>query len=624
MIKLRFRLKTLLWLIFILVLMALAGGIAFRTSMTSSLIDLQATTSQRLDLYANSLNAEIEHFSHLPSILGLSPHIDNLLHSPANQKYQQLANIYLENLSERTGATAIYIQDVRGQVVATSNWHRPDSYLGENDGFRPYFTDVLNGHPGRFFGVGTTKSEAGYYLSEGLFDKGRLIGVAVVKVSLSRLEKTWRDSKTLVMVADQNDVVILSSEPGWKFTTLKPFSTALQDAFDRSRQYNRMRLQPLGLEEVRTLDDGMDIVRLPKGRKRTLLALNYPSNFLAQTLRLPASEWRLIVLLSLQPVYELAVNRAALASVLTALSLVGLLLLNERRRRLRDKLAAKEALQQAYNDLEIKVHERTADLSLANALLQNEVTERTRTEVTLRKAQDELVQAGKLAVIGQLSTGMAHELNQPLAALRTLSGNTVKFLERGQIDMAQTNLNTINHLVDRMGQITGALKSYARKSTSSIGTVDIYQAIENTLVLLMPRVHEAQIRVERPDEPERFWARCDANRFEQVLLNLLTNAVDAVQSQAERVVWLTCQQGAECIVLRVRDSGEGLPEDIRQQLFEPFFTTKPVGIGLGLGLTLSAGIIAEAGGSLTADNHAEGGAVFTLMLPIAAKDSGHV
>jgi two-component system C4-dicarboxylate transport sensor histidine kinase DctB len=635
MIKWRLRLPLLLTLLLTLLLVAGVGIGTFRASVASSLDDLQQSANQRLDLYATSLESEIARYAHLPSILGLSQTVDALLHDTNNTELRQAANIYLERLTERTGARAIYLMDRNGHVIATSNWNQPDSFLGEDDSFRPYFQEAITGHTGRFFGVGTTRSEPGYYLSDGMFDQGQPLGVAVVKISLTNLERAWTDSKTLAMVADPNGVVILSSNPAWKFKTLRPISSDEQATFDLSLQYNRIPLKPLELREVRQLSDFARIVRPPKDMLQ--LRLGYSGSYLAQSRQLTRanwqltelsslltrSDWQLIELSSLAPVYELAFDRAALGSALTAFAMLGLMLMRERRRRLRDKLAAREALQQAYNELERKVEERTADLSAANEQLQNEVAERTRTEKNLRQTQGELVQAGKLAVIGQLSTGIAHELNQPLAALRTLSGNTVKFLERGDLATASNNLATINELVDKMGQITGALKSFARKSTSSVGNAEVGRAIDNALFLLEQRLRRAGVTVARLSAPDAAMVRCDPTRLEQVLVNLFANALDELENTADARIEISSRQDGSHVSISVRDTGPGLQEEVRAHLFEPFFTTKPAGIGLGLGLTLSSSIIAEAGGTLQADNHPQGGAVFTLTLPAATKETGH-
>ena len=288
----------------------------------------------------------------------------------------------------------------------------------------------------------------------------------------------------------------------------------------------------------------------------------------------------------------------------------------QRRRHLRDRLAAREALQKAYDELERKVEERTADLSAANRQLQDEVAERTRAERTLRAAQDELIQAGKLAVIGQLSAGIVHELNQPLAALRTLSGNATRFLERGDEATARANLERIGQLVDRMGQITGQLKAFARKSTGKAQPVDLRTVVSNAVALLDQRLRAAGAAVITllPELPAM--ALCDPNRIEQVVVNLIDNAIDAVDGQEQRKIEIGMETNEAVIDLHVRDHGPGLSDEVRQRLFEPFFTTKDAGHGLGLGLAISAGIVSDFGGTLMGANHPDGGAIFTLELPL--------
>lgn len=261
--------------------------------------------------------------------------------------------------------------------------------------------------------------------------------------------------------------------------------------------------------------------------------------------------------------------------------------------------------------------ERTADLSATNQLLQDEISERIRAERTLRAAQDELVQAGKLAVIGQLSTGIAHELNQPLAALRTLSGNGVRFLERGDLDTTRTNLERIAQLVDRMGLITGQLRTFARKSSGQLQPVSLQRALDNTLALLEPRLSEAHAEIRRHCPEPGPVALCDINRLEQVLINLIGNALDAMHGQLTPCIEISCESVGRQARLTVRDFGPGLDEEAISHLFEPFFTTKEAGVGLGLGLTISAGIIRDFGGTLKGANHPGGGAIFTLEIELS-------
>jgi len=596
--------------------------LAFRYSLATGMSELQDTGRHRLDLYATSLEREIDKYAYFPAILGLDRDVLSMLSapSPAPAQVRQL-NQYLEQLNARVGSLSIYILNSKGRVVASSNWRQADSFLGEDLFFRPYFRQAMETGSGRFFGIGTTQGEPGYYLSSALNGDGGTLGVAVVKIGLKQLERSWATVEAPALVSDENGVVILSSVPRWKFTTLKPLDESARSAFDRTQQYNRRPLEPLGMVELAELGRGARLVRLPKMEPAAASIFPVAGTFLAQSQALPGTPWVITVFSPQMQVGGIALNRAALAGAGAAFLFILALMLNERRRHLKDRLAAQEALQQAYGELERKVAERTADLSSANIRLQKEVAERIQAERTLRAAQDELVQAGKLAVIGQLSAGIAHELNQPLAALRTLSGNARKFLARGNQETASGNLERIDQLVDRMGQLTAQLKSFARKSSGKPQAVPLRRAVENALFLLEQRLTQAGATA-RIDLPEELEAWCDANRLEQVLINLAGNALDAMESQANPVLEIAARRQGERILVQVRDSGPGLSDEARSRLFEPFFTTKEAGSGLGLGLPISAGIVADFGGTLSAGNRPEGGAVFTMELPAAPGRQG--
>lgn len=590
----------------------------FRYSLTVGLAELQATGHHRLDLYAASLEREIDKYAYFPTILGLEQDVLHLLATPSPTPAQTgQVNQYLEQLNERAGSLSIYILDRKGKVLASSNWRRADSFLGEDLSFRPYFRQAMDTGSGRFFGIGTTRGEPGYYLSSALTDNRGTLGVAVVKVGLKQLEKSWATAEAPALVSDENGVVILASVPDWKFTTLKPLDEATRNAFDRTQQYNRRALNPLGVVELADLEHGAYLVRLPKVEQEMVSMFPVAGTFVAQTQPLPGTPWNITVFSPQAQVRGIAANWAALAGVGAAFLFILALMLNERRRHLKDRLAAQEALQKAHDELERKVAERTADLSSANTRLQQEVAERIQAERTLRAAQDELVQAGKLAVIGQLSAGIAHELNQPLAALRTLSGNARKFLARGNQETASSNLERIAELVDRMGYITAQLKSFARKSSGKPQAVPLRRAVENALFLLEQRLKQARIVVciDLPDEEIRAW--CDANRLDQVLVNLAGNALDAMEGMTDPTLDIAARRQGDRILIHVRDRGPGLSEEARMRLFEPFFTTKEAGSGLGLGLAISAGIVADFGGSLSGHNHPEGGAIFTMDIPAA-------
>ncbi|RXZ45516.1 sensor histidine kinase [Crenobacter cavernae] len=601
---------------FVIALVALAlvfaaGWLGYRVSRLAALERQGERGQQQLRLYNQTLASELARYDYLPGVLGLDDKVAALIENPRDKARVADANFYLAALNERSGTRAIYVLDAKGKVLATSNWQRTDSYLGEALGYRPYFRQAIAGQSGRFYGVGTTRGESGYYLSSPIGNRRAPVGVAVVKVGLEQLEAHWQDADSRVMLADENGVVILASNPVWRLSTLNTLSNAERERIAQSLQYNRAPLPAIDLSKVEALATGDELVHLERGPV-----------LLSQRLTLPGSPWQLILLSPTGEVRRAAMGSALLAAALTALALTIAVALNSRRRRIAERLAARAALEAANNELERKVFERTADLSAANRQLKAEVAERIRAEANLRKTQDDLLQAGKLAVIGQMSTGIAHELNQPLAALRTLSGNTQKFLARGDLSTAQTNLATINQLVERMGRITGALKSFARKTGNGTSSANLAEALENALFLLDTRLKGMKLELVRDVDPELV-AACDPNRLEQVLVNLIANALDAIAGVESPRLEIRAARHGDALSLTVRDNGAGFSMEAESRLFEPFFTTKPVGQGLGLGLTLSAGILDDYGGSLVADNHPCGGARFTLTLPPSMEKANH-
>ena len=595
-----------------------AGWLGYRYTFDTALARQAERGQVQMRLYAQALESELARYDYVPSLLSLDARIDALLRDPRSPERVAQANAYLAALNGRAGTRVVYVLDAKGRVLATSNYQRPDSFLGEDLSFRPYFRSAIEGQLGRFYGVGTTRSESGYYLSAPLGDRDRPVGVAVVKIGLEPLENRWQGNDSQMLLADENGVVILASDPSWKLAVLRPLSDEQRARLDRNLQYNRAPLPQLALSLVRPLANG------PAQGGDALVRLRQGPPMLAQHLALPGTDWDLTLLTNTSQARVAALNSAALAGVLAAFVLLLAAAWNVRRRIASERQAARAALEAANSELERKVAERTADLSATNQQLQAEVAERIRTEAVLRQAQDGLLQAGKLAAVGQMSAGIAHELNQPLAALRTLSGNAEKFMARGDYQTAQGNLEKIVGLVERMGRITGALRSFARNpAAGQRHAARLGEAVDNALFLLETRGAAIRPRIARDIEPHLAVA-CDPNRLEQVLVNLIGNALDAIKDRPDPQLSLHAYEAGGMVHLTVRDNGPGLSEAAFARLFEPFFTTKPAGEGLGLGLTLSAGILNENGGSLTAINHPDGGACFTLALPQAREEHRHV
>ncbi|WP_285352073.1 ATP-binding protein [Pseudomonas sp. ME-P-057] len=594
----------------IILLMIALGYVTYLYSEKNAIKALGENGQRQLELHARTVESEINKYNYLPSVLELESNVSDLLNNPTVE-LRSSVNDYLEGLNRRSRSRAIYVLDTTGRVLATSNWRDTDSYLGEDLSFRAYYQDAIRGLPGRFYGIGSTTGEPGYYLAHGLEEKGKIIGVAVIKVRLEALEERWQRARLEAFVSDENGIIILSSDPARRLKSVRPLTAEIKERLARSLQYYWWPLNELVPLERESIADGVEKLTFPANtsvdHEHTVVS------YLAQTRELADTPWHLTLLTPLEDLRREAANQGMLVAVACALVAFLLIAWNERRKVISTRLAAREALEQANNELERRITDRTADLRASNERLKGQIRERRQAEETLRQAQDELIQAGKLAAIGQMSTSIAHELNQPLAALRTLSGNTVRFLERGALDTASANLRTINDLVDRMGRITASLRAFARRGEDK-GQASLGKAVEAALQLLGARLDNASLALHQQiDDVE---LAIDQTRLEQILVNLIGNALDAMSAQPMPILWLEGDMFDGRYRLRVRDNGHGIDAEARKHLFEPFFTTKPGEQGLGLGLTLSASLAAAAGGTLNAEDPAEGGTMFVLVLPM--------
>ncbi|KPY74741.1 ATP-binding region, ATPase-like:Histidine kinase A, N-terminal, partial [Pseudomonas syringae pv. syringae] len=536
----------------ILMLMIGLGYIAYLVSEHSGIKSLRETGERQLELHARTVESEISKYTYLPSVLELESSVSQLLNEPGPELQQQV-NRYLEGLNRRSRSRAIYVMDTTGRVLATSNWRDPDSYQGEDLSFRAYFQDAVRGLPGRFYGIGTTTGESGYYLAHGLEDKGRIIGVAVIKVRLEALEERWQRARLEAFVSDENGIIILSSDPARRLKSVRPLTAEVKERLARSLQYYWWPLNELVPLERETLSEGVETLVFPANI--SVDREHKKVSYLAQSRPLSDTAWHLTLLTPLEDLRREAANQGMLVAVACALVTFLLIAWNERRKVISTRLAAREALQAANNELERKIAERTEHLRASNERLKAQIRERRQAEDTLRRAQDELVQAGKLAAIGQMSTSIAHELNQPLAALRTLSGTTVRFLERGALDTASTNLRTINDLVDRMGRITASLRAFARRGDDQ-GQAQLSKAVDAAAQLLGVRLEQSGLIVHRDFVDATL--TIDQTRLEQILVNLIGNALDAMFDLPQPELWLTRSVVDGRYRLRVRDNGHGV------------------------------------------------------------------
>ncbi|APR05801.1 sensor histidine kinase [Thauera chlorobenzoica] len=558
--------------------------------------ELALHASQRLALLAASLDAELLRFESLPPVLAQHPSLQQLLQAPDDPARVAAANALLEQVNERTGAGMLYLIDPAGRTLAASNWRRADSFVGENYAFRPYFRDALAGGAGKFFAVGATTQVPGFFIAHPVRAAGRITGVLAVKVELTQLEATWAAGGESVLVVDRHGVVALSSNPAWKFGTLAPLSPESRAALAATRQYFTAALEALPL-----------VWREP-GRARL-----GGQDYVVGSRALDWVDWRMLMLLDTAPVRAAAWSAVlAVGLALCVLAVAGLYWALHARR-LRERLAAQA-------ELERTVAERTADLATTNAQLLREISERSATEQKLRGAQRALIEANRLAALGQMAAGVAHELNQPLAALRSFAGNSLTFLDRGRLEPLRDNLNQIIGLIERMARLTAQLKVFASRQQTGGGSASAAQAMQVVAGWFRERLDAAGVELRIDAGAVRLPLQPQA--LEQVLSNLVGNALDALAGRDGGVIALGAARHGTQLCLEVADNGPGIPQELRERITQPFFSTKPLGQGLGLGLSIVSDLIEGSGGRLEIESGAGGGTVMRACWPEAAGTDG--
>ncbi|HCU1980914.1 TPA: two-component system sensor histidine kinase DctB [Pseudomonas aeruginosa] len=540
---------------------------------------------QTLDLYVANLLGTLRRYEELPQILGGLPVLRQALQQPGDPLLQKIANEALADIRRRTGADVIYLLQPDGTTQVASNWAQADSFVHRNFAFSPYYREAMQGRLARFFGLGTTSIKRGYYFASAVKEGSRIIGVLVVKVDLEHIERLWGNSPEQLLVIDNYGVVILSSREDWRFHASRPLSAAERDEIHANIPYPVQDPKPLRLQQ---------------------------SAWLSQSRTLPETGWT-VSIYAPRTLIERPVRSVLLIGGATLLALLLLLtLLTLSRRHYLDRIALEA---EAKRQLEERVLERTRELENANAQLQQEVHEREQAQRELMRAQDEVVQAGKLTALGTMSASISHELNQPLAAIRSYADNARVLLDHQRTEDARGNLEQISDLTTRMASIIAHLKAYARGARRAPENVQLQPAIEDALSMVASRRRAMNVELLRdvPDAP--LWVQAGETRLRQILGNLLTNALDALAEKAPpRRLWVIASQDQHGVTLTLRDNGPGFSEDALAHAHEPFFTTKTTAKGLGLGLAICDNLLRALGGRLEMGNHLEGGAVVRLHL----------
>lgn len=570
--------------------------------------ELSLASERKVDLYYSGLESELGRYEYLPQVLQADPDIRKVLKQP-DPALVEAVNRKLQDINGHAQSTSISILTTQGLVVSSSNWQPPDGVVGAYLGFRASFHDALHKGQGRLFAFHGVRGEPGYYYAHELLEDGRTIGISLIEANLERIERNWWPGSERALVLDEQGVVILSSTSQWKFRSARAPDDEQLSRARASQLYGTHEIAPLDLVELESLDDGAKLMRVstPTGSGVQ------PQVYVVRSLTMPRTGWSVVLLADTQELRLNARIAGTMAGLAVALLGVMLMYMASRRQVARQRLAMSAALKQANDELERRVLERTGELQASNNALVQEVAERKRAEASLRHAQDELVQASKLAALGRMAAGVAHEVNQPLQALQVLCSNALKHLEASRPDDVRRNVLAVVALGDRMRGISRQLKSFARKDGPQASPVAVRPCVDAALAILAGRLQERAVAVD-VDVPAQTQVMGEASQLEQVFINLLSNAIDALAGTKKGRVTVSAHPAGDRVLVRVADNGPGIAPEALPHMFEPFFTTKPSGEGLGLGLAICDSIVRNLGGQLSAGNAVDGGAVFEFAI----------
>lgn len=577
------------WLLPVLIALAIVAlatfaGDRWSRAQATRLTDAAAETTA--NSHAALLASELQKFRLLPLVLVEFPDVRAALSGSASAPGRLDAR--LEQLAARTDAANLYVIDANGRTVAASNYRTPTSFVGQNYSFRPYFRDAMRRGASELFALGTVSGRPGLYLARRVDDGGRALGVVVVKVEFDTVEAAWARSSGASFVVGAQNVVLITSRADWRFRSIGPVAPATAEAARRTLQFGGITPLPAPL-----VVSGRDAIA---GAER----------FRIGVVEAPIAGARLIHLTPFAPALTSARTLALLwgLGAMLCAGIVGAVLVRaaERRRLQRE----------AHARLEREVAARTAELRDANERLRIESDERIATDRRYRAAREELAQANRLGTLGQITAGVAHEINQPVAAIRTFAENGATLIDRGADGAARENLGRIVALADRIGTITAELRGFARKRTPSGGIATLGDILDGLSILIGERAR-GRITVHADGAVRAMRLVGDRVRIEQILVNLIQNALDAI-GDADGRITVDAATDTSTMTITVADTGPGVAPDIRDALFTPFTSGKPS--GLGLGLAIARDIAREFGGDLILRPDGPG-ARFALTLKVA-------
>lgn len=564
----------------VLAVIAAAGWLAYVLALDAAFARMQREANDRLALIASTFDATVARYRYLPAVLSLADPIRELYRDPHDASAIAAANRYLKSLNQGARSAELYVLDSTGLALAASNFDQDSSFVGHNYAFRAYFVDAMRAGEGHYYAVGATTGQPGYFLSHRIMEGDKTLGVAVVKIDLTALEADWARAGDLVAMEDENGVIFLASREDWKYRPLLPVPAARLAELNAVQQFGQ------AIDPAPVFVPRGDRQRIQIGHARG--RGNAELGEYALQVHPRDQGWKLLLFSDVVDARRNAATVAIAGVFALIASLLILLVAYQRRQAVRAKL-------EAHDVLERRVAERTEEL---------------------RRTLENLVQSAKLASLGQALAGVAHEINQPLAALITYVASSRVLLRRNEVDRAAANLDLMSSIAERMMALIDHLRMFARKETGTRSAVELAPVVDNAVRLLRYRIDNEHVEVVRAAPAEPLHGLANPIRLEQVVVNLLSNAIDAMRDRERRVLTVRLGRRDDSAVIEVNDTGAGIASEHIKSLFDPFFTTKEIGEGLGLGLSISYGIVREFGGDILVDSAPGRGSTFKVVIPV--------
>lgn len=570
-------------------------------TFTYSSVEQRFTADIESDVYQlqEKLSAELGRYSEIPVVLSADPRLKRLLRVPESERLLRETNQLLMNWNTRLNSDVLYLMDKNGLTLAASNADDPQSFTGHSYHYRPYFQQAMKGKKGRYYALGVVSDKRGYYFSYPVWDDNEISGVLALKVDLSIIDRIWDQQTFDYLIADPLGVVFYSSRDEWLYQSLSILSDLQKDTIRASRRYGDSSLS--SLTAYRSLDaiesqEALDLGLSDKGREHMLVS----------NTDLGDAGWRIYGFTPTRQAWPVAVQSMLLFSTFYALLVLVITAWLQ-------TLKTQRKLARLNDVLEQKVASRTASLEDTNTKLRQSIRQYEETQKALRQTESELIQAAKLAMLGELSASINHEINQPLAAMRTYTENSIKLMEKERYDAVSANLTTLNDLISMIADIVARFKIFARKQNLEGKTqASVDDAITASLKLSAASFIKKGIQVACHMPENGLVVNIDTVQLEQVILNLLNNAAQAVVNTPSPEIGIKVETFLDRVSIHVWDNGPGIDNDTKKQIFSPFYTTKKE--GLGLGLTICRRIVEGFDGSLQISDHSTGGAEFTVTL----------